>query len=103
MDFSDEELIIIAAVLDEEEEQNGHVVERRFWVHPAWKKRETKGEYATLYKELMDDGTKFFEYFKMSEYSFNVLLSKLEVHLKKKDTPFRKSITLREQLAVCLR
>jgi hypothetical protein len=39
---------------------------------------------------LMDDGTKFFEYFRMSENSFNLLLSKLEIHLKKQDTYWRK-------------
>jgi len=31
----------------------------------------------------MDDGTKFFEYFRMSENSFNLMLSELEIHLNK--------------------
>jgi len=45
----------------------------------------------------------FFEYFRMSENSFNLLLSKLEIHLKKQDTHWRKAITPKERLAVCLR
>lgn len=101
--FSDEELLQIALVLDEEMEEQVGQVEKRHWVHPAWKKRGTEGEFITLYKELVDDATKFYEYFRMSEYSFNLLLCKLEVHLKKHDTRWRKAITARERLAVCLR
>lgn len=99
--FSENDLLMIALILDEEEEEKA--VKKRMWVHKAWKKRPTEGEFSTLYKELMDDGTKFFEYFRLSEYSFNLLLSKLEVHLKKQDTHWRKAITPRERLAVCLR
>lgn len=98
--FSENDLLMIALVLDEEEKQ---LVKKRKWVHQAWKKRNTEGEFATLYKELMDDGAKFYEYFRMSENAFNILLSKLEVHMKKQDTRWRKSIYPRERLAVCLR
>jgi hypothetical protein len=61
---------------------------KRLWFHQAWKKKPAEGEYSTLYKELTDDGTKMFEYecFRMSENAFNLLLSKLEIHLKKQDT-----------------
>ncbi|KAL4084999.1 hypothetical protein QTP88_027849 [Uroleucon formosanum] len=55
------DLLMIALILDEEEEEKA--VKKRMWVHKAWKKRPTEGEFSTLYKELMDDGTKFFEYF----------------------------------------
>lgn len=99
--LSENKLLMIALILDEEEEEQ--VVKKRKWVHQAWTKRPTEGEFSTLYKELMDDGTKFFEYFRMSEHSFNFLLNKLEVHLKKQDTHWRKAITPRERLAVCLR
>jgi hypothetical protein len=46
------ELAAIAVALDEEE-----VAERKWrrWaVHPAWRKRESEGEFVTLYKELID-------------------------------------------------
>ncbi|CAH1958225.1 unnamed protein product [Acanthoscelides obtectus] len=97
--FSEDELAIIALILDEEEETR----RKRKWVHQAWKKRGTEGEFATLYKELVDDGTKFFEYFRMTENSFNLLLNKLEVDIAKQDTRWRKATTPRERLAVCLR
>jgi len=71
MDFSTEELAIIAFLLDADEEKEDQA-HRKYWVHPAWKKRETEGEFQTLYKELLDDETKFHGYFRMSmnlEYS----------------------------------
>lgn len=49
---------MIAIILDEEEEAEQKVKKRK-WVHEAWQKRETEGEFATLYKELTDDETKF--------------------------------------------
>jgi hypothetical protein len=54
--FTENELLMISLILDEEEEK---AVKKRMWVHKAWKKRQTEGEFSTLYKELMDDGTVF--------------------------------------------
>lgn len=51
MDFSTEELAVIALLLDADEEKEDQA-HRKYWVHPAWKKRETEGEFQTLYKEL---------------------------------------------------
>lgn len=99
--FTDDELGIIAIALDEEEEENQR--KKRKWVHKAWMKRESEGEFITLYKELVDDEAKFFEYFRMSQNCFNILLHKIEGHLMKQDTHWRKAITPRERLAVCLR
>ena len=56
--FTDEDLAIIAIILDAKEEEAGQAKKRKC-VHEAWKKRESEGEFATLYKELIDDGTKF--------------------------------------------
>ncbi|XP_071054469.1 uncharacterized protein [Onthophagus taurus] len=100
--FTDTELAIVAIILDDEE-QELHQAKKRKWVHEAWKKRGTEGEFATLYKELVDDATKFFEYFRMSENCFNILLKKIEIKLRKQDTHWRKAISPRERLAVCLR
>lgn len=97
---SEDDLLAIALILDEEEEQQ---VKKRKWVHKAWEKRGRDGEYATLYRELTDDGAKFYEYFRMTENTFNLLLKKLEHHLQKQDTHWRKAITAGERLAVCLR
>lgn len=100
--FCDEELAIIAIALDDEGKDQ-RIVKRRKWVHNAWKKRETEGEFVTLFKELVDDECKFFKYFRMSQNSFHILLNKLETHLKKKSTHWRKAITPIQRLAVCLR
>lgn len=94
--FSDKELMLIAIALEEEHENEC----KRKWVHEAWKNRDNEGEFATLFKELMDDGTKFFQYFRMSESTFNLLLSKVAVHLKKKNTHLRKAISPKERLAI---
>lgn len=47
--FTDMELTMIDIILDEEEEEL-HQVKKRKWIHEAWKKRESEGEFATLYK-----------------------------------------------------
>ncbi|XP_014282671.1 uncharacterized protein [Halyomorpha halys] len=102
--FTDQELMIIAIALDEEHEAEIKVNRgKRKWVCDAWKKRDIEGEFATLFKELVDDETKFFQYFRMSEGTFNLLLKKVEMHLKKQDTHLRKAIIPKERLAVCLR
>ncbi|KAL4141524.1 hypothetical protein QTP88_004152 [Uroleucon formosanum] len=79
--ISDEELIIIALMLDEEQENNCKTIKKRkrtVWVHDLWKKRQTEGEF-TIYNGLIDDEQKFYEYFRMSQYSFNVLHGKIEI------------------------
>lgn len=85
-------LLMITLVLDEVE---NHQVKKRKWVHQAWKKRKTEGEFTTFYKKLMDDEAKSCEYLRMSEYAFKILLRKLEVNMEKQDTSWRKSISLR--------
>lgn len=104
-EFSDEELIIIALMLDEEQENNCKTIKKRkrtVWVHDLWKKRQTEGEF-TIYNGLIDDEQKFYEYFRMYQYSFNVLHGKIENRIKKKVTHWRKPIPSKERLAVCLR
>ncbi|KAF2884799.1 hypothetical protein ILUMI_21406 [Ignelater luminosus] len=52
--FTNEEMAIMAIALDEDEEDQRKVKKRK-WVHEAWQKRETEGEFHTLYKELLND------------------------------------------------
>jgi len=76
---------MIAILLDEEEEEKIVSREpRKFWVHAAWKKRETEGEFATLYIELIHDEIKFYEYFRMSMYISMYCLKKLKMIFKNK-------------------
>lgn len=60
--------------------------------------RKTEGEYNTLYPHLVDDESKFHSYFRMNKATFEKILSKIEVDLKKKkkNTPFREALTPRE-------
>ena len=67
------------------------------------KDRESEGEFHTLYPHLIDDETKFFNYFRMNIGTFEKILSKIEDDLKKENTPYREAINPRERLAVCLR
>lgn len=91
---------MIAIALDEEEDRNK---QRRIWVHDILLKRHIEGEYITLYKQLSDHEEKFFKYFRMSKFQFNELLLKIKITIRKKNTRFRKAISPREKLAVCLR
>ena len=103
--FRNSELGILALAL-EEEDKNWRRKEgrrKRKWVLNTWKSRPVEGEFYTLLPHLMDDETKFYEYFRMAQSTFNDLLKKLKDSLKKEDTFWRLSITPKQRLAVCLR
>lgn len=53
-EFSGVVLAMIAIILAEEKEAE-HKLKKRKWVHKAWKKRGSEGEFATLYKKLIED------------------------------------------------
>lgn len=97
----DEELAIVSAVLMEEEEKQKR--KPRFWCHNINRKRLTLGEYHTLFPDLIEDDTKFFQYFRMTHEKFDSLLKILEPELQKCDTNVRDSIGPKERLAICLR
>jgi hypothetical protein len=94
----------MALLLDADEEEIDHAVvkKRSIWVHDILKKRKVEGEHATLCKELEDYEEKFFKYFRMSKYQFNVLLLKIESNISKQNTHFRETIPPKQKLAVCL-
>ncbi|KAL4131904.1 hypothetical protein QTP88_009138 [Uroleucon formosanum] len=82
-------LAIMALLLDEEENSDRVASKKRsIWVHDILKKRKIDGEYVTLCKMLEDPEEKFFKYFRMTRFQFNVLFLK---------------IGKKEKLAVCLR
>lgn len=80
-----EQLAMIAIILDEEEEECPKKT-RRYWIHNSLKKRKTEGEYWTLFRHLVDDEEKFFQYFRMCTFKFNDLLKKIENDIVKKKT-----------------
>lgn len=91
------------AILLDEDDEAVKKKQKRLWVHKMLQKRKTEGEYHTLYKELVDDERKFYQYFRMSKYQFYYLLDKISTDIKKENTTFREAISPREKLAVCLR
>lgn len=104
--LTNSDLGIIALALEEENKarrRSQGVVKRRKWVAKAWKRRLVEGEFYTLMPHLIDDESKFYEYFRMSLVTFHELLSKVEPYLKKEDTFWRQSISPKQRLAVCLR
>ncbi|KAL4112079.1 hypothetical protein QTP88_015927 [Uroleucon formosanum] len=98
---------MVAILLDEEEAQEIEMAKKKqkkrsIWVHEILKKRKIEGEYATLCKQLEDHEDKFFKYFRMTKFQFNVLFLKIKDKITKQNTPFRESIPPKEKLAVCL-
>jgi hypothetical protein len=95
------ELAAIAVALDDEE--GAERKWRRWAVHPAWHKRESEGEFVTLYKELIGDEVKFYRYCRMNRECFYALLEKVGPLLIKQRMRFQKPISSKERLAVCIR
>jgi hypothetical protein len=67
------------------------------------RKRKIEGEFATLYRELIDDEMKFYKYFRMSIQQFTILLSKVQGDLTKHNTTYTEAVTPKEKLVLCLR
>lgn len=105
---SDEQAFIMALDLAEEEETNTEKKKknnRRFSIQEIYTKRVTYfvGEYHTLFKHLIGDDRKFFQYFRMSYKKFLELLNLIEPHIKKKHPKFGELISSEERLAVTMR
>ncbi|XP_049763612.1 uncharacterized protein LOC126092180 [Schistocerca cancellata] len=98
--FSLKQLAMIAIALDEEEEERRP---KRVWVRNMLKGRECEGEFHTLYKELEEEESSFFKYFRMPKQQFFYLLSKIQTRITKKNSRFRCPISPRQKLMVCLR
>lgn len=96
----DQELECAAAVLVLEERQK-----RKYWVHPINLVRLFHGEYHTLISllEMDDNSDRFHMYFRMNREQFENLHSLVEMSIKKTNTTFRKAISTKERLAICLR
>lgn len=73
---------------------------RRYWIHPVNTKRETKGEFYCLVKELESVQT-FHQYFRMSKAQFEKIHSLIEEDIKKIRTKFRKPTETKERLGEC--
>jgi hypothetical protein len=64
---------------------------------------DEKGEFVTLFNDLVQDEVKFKTYFRMSQEKFFDLLRILRERLQRKCTHFRKPISEIERLVITLR
>lgn len=62
---------------------------RQFWTHPINNARFFQGEFYTLYGDLKPDNSKFFNYFMMSNWTFQELLARVTNGIKLQDTNMR--------------
>lgn len=93
---------LVLAILDEEEETSKR--ERTMWVRDLYKRRDDRGCFQNLVKELMlQDVEKFREYLRMDTGSFYALVEKVRPLITKQDTIMRQAITAEERTALCLR
>jgi hypothetical protein len=75
MDSSDEELYLFQLLFDEEmKHKRGSKRKRSTWVHDICLKRKIFGEFHTLFKQLLQDEKKIFQYFRMSYDKYSELL-----------------------------
>lgn len=86
-----------------EKEKQQPSKKKRIWVHPDLINRRNEGAFYTLLPQLMDDEKKFYEYLHMNIDTFEMILKEIKDDIQKEDTTFRKAITPREKLVVCLR
>lgn len=103
MEESDEEVVVACLLAEEEELEKSVKRKHSIWIHNIFKKRSEHGEYHTLFPDLLNDDTKFFQYFRMSQDKFNYLVDILKPHLLRQNTTYREAIGPEERLAVCLR
>lgn len=76
---------------------------RKWWIHPILSDRSTKGKFVLLHNQLKEHPDKFFEYYRMSINSFEVLLSLVKDIISKTNTVMRECVSADEKLAVTLR
>ncbi|XP_055905518.1 uncharacterized protein LOC129941006 [Eupeodes corollae] len=99
MDFY--EMALICAF--ELKRRNKPAIKRQYWVHPLNSQRLVKGQFQKIYLDLRSHPSKFFNYFRMSNRSFDELLFLIRNLITFKNTRWRKAISPEERLAVTLR
>ncbi|XP_067009911.2 uncharacterized protein [Anabrus simplex] len=96
------EALLLAAVIEDEDKERNRK-RRLFWIRDIGSRRKIHGEFHHLIQELNGSDEEFKSYFRLSQEQFHELLSVIEGDIKKKCTNWRKSITPKERLAICLR
>lgn len=78
---------------------------RRLWVRKWIKRREIENTAQNLVHDLRNEGTgdEFRKFFRMSPQQFDILLEKVRPFITKKDTNFRKAISVETRLTITIR
>ena len=78
--------------------------ERVIWTRSWIRRREERGAYHQLIRELaVEDAPAFARYFHLDKEKFNDLVGRLSIHIQRQDTIMRAAISPGERLAVTLR
>ena len=93
------EVAAVCALLVKTKRKKG----RRYWVHPIVSNRLLRGAFHTSFTELKEHPDKFVDYFRMSQESFDHLVTVIGPRVVRKDTNMRKCVPVEERLAVTLR
>ena len=76
---------------------------QRYWVHPINQMGKDLGEFNTLYKDLRKYPDRFYTYYRMNTEQFDTILAQTQHLIYKPNSKWRRSITLEEKLAKCIR
>ena len=78
--------------------------ERVVWTRSWIRRREERGAYHQLIRELaVEDTPAFARYFRMDKEKFNDLVGRISIHIQRQDTIMRAAISPGERLAVTSR
>lgn len=75
---------------------------RKWWTHPYITKNTNRRAFITA-QELKKDEKKFQSYYRMSRHLFVELVKTVQPYIQRKDTNYRKSISVEERLLITLR
>ncbi|XP_040071674.2 uncharacterized protein LOC115331510 [Ixodes scapularis] len=76
----------------------------REWIRFRLRSRETFGEFHHLVRDMrLDNGSDFFQYFRMTRQRFDQLLALVGPQLQREATPWRKPISPAERLSLTIR
>ena len=102
-DSEDEEMLLFLLLL-RRRRRRLRAVNRHIWTKRWILRREAKGAYANLVRELnVEDPEKFKQYHRLDRNSFQEILAMVSPLITRKDTKLRSSIKPCERLSITLR
>ena len=97
-------VLLLLDLLSDDDEAEKQQRRRVNWVRLWIARREQRGAYHLLVRELaLEDEAAYRDFFRMTKSQFRALVDRIARHIAKKDTVMRSSIKADERLAVTLR